>query len=430
MGRTTPSDLPARHAANELPSVRELATNLLPAVDEIAGGMAMALHAQIPELAGDEAGPLFEESRASCRANVGQILRLLSQGDPVGVLSTPPEAIEYARSYVRRELALAVLLRAYRVGQAYFLERFTTALSARITDDPGLGEAIVATNAWVFAYVDEICNRLVTEYRTARDRWSRTPDAIRAEAVRAIIVGTLADPREASRLLGHELERRHHLGLVIWESHPNGSRRPHALGRVASVVADATGMSDLLLVPLGESELWAWLSAREQPHSELPSVMSEAGLHTGVHIATGRSAVGVDGFRSSHIEAVAAARVAVLAGDAAPPTTVYDDVELVSLLSADLERARAFVGYELGALAGTDPPIARLRETMLVLFEEGMSNSRAAQRLCVHHNTVAYRTARAKELLGHGLVERRIQLTAALMLARTLGDAVLGRDSG
>src|SRR5207302_8801661 len=131
--------------------------------------------------------------------------------------------IEYARSYVRRGLALAVLLRAYRVGHAYFLERFTTALSARIGDEPGLGEAILATHAWVFAYVDEICNRLVAEYRTARDRWSRTPDAIRAGTARAIIDGTLDDPRGASRLLGHELERRHHLGLVVWESLQTGS---------------------------------------------------------------------------------------------------------------------------------------------------------------------------------------------------------------
>jgi hypothetical protein len=430
MGLCTPSYPPARHAANELPAVRELAANLLPSVDEIAEGMARALHSQIPELRADEASPLFEETRATCRAHVGQTLRSLSQGAAVGSLSTPPEAIEYARSYVRRELGLSVLLRAYRVGQAYFLERFTTALAALIGDHPGLGGAIVAANGWVFAYVDEICNCLVAEYRTARDRWARTPDAIRAEAVRAIIDGTLDDPREASRLLGHELERRHHLALVIWESHPNGSRHPHALERAASAVAAAAGMNEPLLVTSGGSELWAWLSTLEQPDPEQLDVVSAPDLASGVRAAIGRLAVGIDGFRSSHIEAVAASRVAVLSGDGAPSTTQYDDVELVSLLSADVERARAFVGYELGALAGTEPAIARLRETMLVLLEEGMSNSRAAQRLYVHHNTVVYRTARAKQLLGHGLVERRIQLTAALMLAQTLGDAVLGRDSG
>jgi DNA-binding PucR family transcriptional regulator len=282
----------------------------------------------------------------------------------------------------------------------------------------------------VFAYVDEICNRLVPEYRSARERWARTPEAIRAETVRAIIDGTLDNPRDASRLLGHELERRHHLGLVIWESQPNGSRHPHTLERAASAVADAVGMNEPLLVPTGGSELWAWLSALEQPDAERLDAAPAPDLPPGVRAAIGRPAVGIDGFRASHLEAVSASRVAVLAGADAPSTTRYDDVELVALLSADIERARAFVVYELGALAGMEPAIARLRETMLVLLEEGMSNSRAAQRLYVHHNTVVYRTARAKELLGHGLVERRIQLTAALMLARTLGEAVLPGHSG
>jgi DNA-binding PucR family transcriptional regulator len=105
--------------------------------------------------------------------------------------------------------------------------------------------------------------------------------------------------------------------------------------------------------------------------------------------------------------------------------TLYDDVEVVSLLSEDLERARAFIRHELGELAGSQQSVARLRETMLVLLEEGMSNSRAARRLYVHNNTVVYRAARAQELLGHRLVDRRIQVTAALMLAQTLGYAAL-----
>jgi DNA-binding PucR family transcriptional regulator len=133
----------------------------------------------------------------------------------------------------------------------------------------------------------------------------------------------------------------------------------------------------------------------------------------------------LDGFRRSHFEARAAARVGVLAGSRAAAVTMYDDVELVSLLSGDVERARAFVQDELRGLAGPGKPVARLRETMLVLLEEGMSNAHAAERLFVHHNTVVYRTARAQELLGRRIVDRRFQVTAALMLAQTLGDALL-----
>jgi DNA-binding PucR family transcriptional regulator len=105
--------------------------------------------------------------------------------------------------------------------------------------------------------------------------------------------------------------------------------------------------------------------------------------------------------------------------------TSYDSVELVLLLSADLERARALVRDELRGLGVQGKTNECLRDTMLVLLEEGMSNSRAAARLFVHHNTVVYRTVRAQELLGHRLVDRRFQVTAALMLAQTIGDAVL-----
>ena len=122
--------------------------------------------------------------------------------------------------------------------------------------------------------------------------------------------------------------------------------------------------------------------------------------------------------------------MAVLAGHEAPSVTHYDDVELVSLMSADLERARAFVAYELDGLARSDRTSARLRETILVLLQEGMSNVRAAQRLNVHSNTVAYRTARAQELLGRRLVDRRLQVAAALTLAETLGDVVLDSEGG
>jgi PucR C-terminal helix-turn-helix domain/GGDEF-like domain len=416
--------------ANEVPLVREAATALLASVDEIAHGMTALLHRRIPELADTRGGPLLEETRASCRANVGQIVRALARGEAADTLVTPPEAIEYARSYVRRELPLAVLLRCYRLGQAYFLERWTTALSIAEGSERGFGEAVLASTAWVSAYVDHVCNELEVEYRTARERWARTPDAIRAETTRRILDGTLGDEREAGRLLGHELGHRHHLSVVIWESGEGRNGTARGLEHAASAVADTLGMREPLVMLPGGSELWAWFSALDKPEQDPTTALAELQQPPGVRLAAGRIHVGMEGFRSSHIEARAAARVAVLALENAPSITLYDDVELLSLLSADLDRARAFVSYELGGLAGADRGIARLRETMLVLLEEGMSNSRAAHRLYVHHNTVVYRTARAQELLGHRLADRRIQVTAALMLAQTLGDVVLREAPG
>jgi hypothetical protein len=411
--------------------VRELAAVLLAQDQDIAASMADRLHTAIPELAASGTGPLIEQTRDTCRANVAQILRGLARGEPVNDIVAPAESIECARSYVQRELSLAVLLRAYQVGQACLLERWTGAMAAQAASDPGLGPALTASTAWVFAYVDGVCAQVVAEYGRARERWARTPDAVRAEAARAVLDGSLRDDREASRMLGHELARRHHLALVMWQWNPparDTDRVPYRLERTVAEVAEALRMSEPLVVSPGGSELWAWLSGLKPPEIDPRVPLASIDQPPGVRIAAGRLWVGLDGFRRSHIEARAAAAVAVLAGRAAPTVTHYDDVELVSLLSSDLERARAFVAYELDGLAGSNRASARLRETILVLLQEGMSNARAAQRLHVHSNTVAYRTARGQELLGRRLVDRRVQVAAALMLTQTLGDAVL--DSG
>jgi DNA-binding PucR family transcriptional regulator len=53
---------------------------------------------------------------------------------------------------------------------------------------------------------------------------------------------------------------------------------------------------------------------------------------------------------------------------------------------------------------------------------------RAAKELYVHQNTVTYRVKRAEELLGRGVSEEPLELMCALILADTLGPAVLLED--
>jgi DNA-binding PucR family transcriptional regulator len=149
-----------------------------------------------------------------------------------------------------------------------------------------------------------------------------------------------------------------------------------------------------------------------------------------VLIAFGKPAKGIEGFRSSHAEALQAARIATLAGSARSPVTNYASVELVSLLATDLTRARNFVAGQLGPLAATAEPAARLRDTVLAFLASGGSATRVARELYVHQNTVAYRVKRAEELLGRKVGERPIELTCALTLAAVLGPAVLAGGDG
>jgi DNA-binding PucR family transcriptional regulator len=50
---------------------------------------------------------------------------------------------------------------------------------------------------------------------------------------------------------------------------------------------------------------------------------------------------------------------------------------------------------------------------------------RAAKQLYVHQNTVTYRVKRAEELLDRRVTEDPVELMCALILADTLGTAVL-----
>jgi PucR-like helix-turn-helix protein/diguanylate cyclase with GGDEF domain len=414
---------PARVPAEQLAPVREVAVALLPRAGEIAAGMARSLHELVPELRVDPGPELFEETRAMWASNVGQILRMLSAGEPLVLLSVPPEATEYTRSLVRRGVPLAALLREYHLGQDYFLDEWTHALTERTRDRVGLGAALTAVARWLSGYVDRVCDHLVVEYGAASEQWSRSVAALRADTARSILAGTLQDELEGSRRLGYEL-RRDHVALVVWRvrGYPLDAAE---LMRVASSATEALGAVGSLVVEAGTAELWVWCPRLQGTPEEIQDALESLDIEEGVGVATGRRAAGLEGFRRTHMEAVAAARVASLAREPQRTVTSYHAVELIALLSADLGSARAFVRNELGDLAGPGAHAEQLRETVLAFLEEGMSNRRAGRRLYCHQNTVAYRMARARELLGRPLEDRRTELVAALTLTTALGASVL-----
>ena len=117
------------------PAVRALAAELLPRAPALARGLTDHLVANMPELsAGDD--DLREETRASVEGNVDQVLRLLKLGARADALVVPPDAAEYVRGLVRRGITLAVLLRTYRLGHAWFWDVWCEALTRRVADPP------------------------------------------------------------------------------------------------------------------------------------------------------------------------------------------------------------------------------------------------------------------------------------------------------
>ena len=95
---------------------------------------------------------------------------------------------------------------------------------------------------------------------------------------------------------------------------------------------------------------------------------------------------------------------------------------MVALLASDEQAARRFVRDELRGMTTGDAKSADLRETLRLFLRAGNSRLIAARELNLAANTVAYRVARASELLGRPAVERPTETILALELAEHFPD--------
>ncbi len=400
--------------------VQELAAQLLPRTPELARDMAEHLYTAIPDLAATGDEDLRHELTGSTASNIGQILRLLASGAGLDDVAVPREALEYLRGNVRRGISLAALLRSYRLGHAWLWERWFQELQEAVDDPAELVAASDATSAFMFAYIDAISDQLVEEFGSERERMMRGAAQLRAETVRELLAGEPIDEEVASRRLGYEL-RRHHIALRV----AGTGSEVRGLERTVNEAVACLGPGEPLVMPTGAARFDVWWCSFERPDT---TALEAYEPPAGVVIAFGTSAPGVAGFRRSHTEALQAARVCSLARNTGRTVTSYARVELVALLSGDLERARAFVSGQLGPLAASTESAARLRETVLAFLTSGGSATRVSRELFVHQNTVAYRVKRAEELLGRRVSENPVELTCALTLAAALGASVLPED--
>jgi hypothetical protein len=105
-------------------------------LDSVARELSEAIHAQINELDLD----LRQATYESCRANLSVIMMMLGEGTRPALATPPPEALAYAKEYVRRGLGLETLQRAYRTGQATLSRMWLEELRVRADDAEQLAE--------------------------------------------------------------------------------------------------------------------------------------------------------------------------------------------------------------------------------------------------------------------------------------------------
>jgi DNA-binding PucR family transcriptional regulator len=328
-------------------------------------------------------------------------------GAPVP-LNLGPEPLAIARDLVRRGLDESAL-ESYRVGQNVAW-RFWMRIAFELTSDPDeLRELLDVTAQSIAGFIDAQITGITRQMELEREELTRGTHAERREVVTLIIDGAPITERRASTRLGYELARPH-TAAVVWSDEPEPDR--NALEAAAQAIAGAAGSVRPFTVIAGASTLWVWVAASRRP--EIGELERALGAVPEARIALGPQASGIDGFRRSHLDAIATQRL--LARMESPlRLATYEAVQMVSLVTQDEQRASAFVREALGDLEGAP---AELRETVLTYLHEGSNASRAAERLYAHRNSVLRRLAKADDLLPRPLAENRIQVAVALEVLR------------
>lgn len=382
-------------------------------LDAVVAEMDAAIIATVPALGADEA--IRAEASDSSRGNVRRYLAVARRAADPPPPDVPPEALDFARTVVRRGIESDVIYQGYRQGQQVLWRRWMTT-AEQVATETELAAVLNLSLDLLFRYVDEVLGRVIAEVQREREQVLGGALTRRAETVRLLLDGAPMDPATAGLRLRHDLGR-HQTALVLWTD--RADTRQGTLETAALAVAQAAGARRPLTLAAGITTLWAWVAGDGTPLSGQLAERRPA-IDPHVRVAVGPTLAGLSGFRRSHEAALAIQRLLERNPEGGQIAT-YEELEITTLAAQDEQRAAEFVAATLGPLADDTPTAARLRETLRVFLDQAENAPRAAARLHTHRNTVLQRVARATELLGHRPGDRRLAVELALELRRRLG---------
>jgi hypothetical protein len=373
---------------------------------EVGYEVAQRVASEIPSHVADGG---FDVLRMGTESTTLQLLTALAGSGPEAAVTV--EALGGIPDFVRRRVGLDDLLRGIQLGHAV-IAADVLAECARRGAPSERHEEMRLLSQRMFAFFDGFSTQMAAYYREEEERWSRSESASRLAVVEELLRGRGPGVEAASRRLRYDLGRTH-VGLIAWSSARTLDTDQDALERATSALLRDAGCDQRLVLGAGAGVVWAWASRRSG--DDVVDLLASGALPPTMHAVLGGVGRGIDGFRSSHADAQAA--FALRAAASAPPSvTPYRDVDVVSLLLADPDRAVRFARSELRGLAADDPFTAELRRTLAVYLAEGRSPQLAGERLTVSRNTVTYRVRRAEELLGTPIGVRLLQRQAALAI--------------
>ncbi|WP_328471133.1 PucR family transcriptional regulator [Actinoplanes sp. NBC_00393] len=306
-------------------------------------------------------------------------------------------ALAVARDLVRRGLNESAL-DAYRIGQGVSL-RLWTRITFTLTDDPAeLRELLDVSCRSISTFVDDTVAAISARMQAERADLTRGSHAERRETVLLLLDGAPIGRARAEARLGYPLTGTH-TAAVAWSDDPDSDLGD--LDRAADLLGATT-----LSVTASAATRWLWLHGRADP----VQLRSALGALPTVRLALGPAGTDLDGFRRSHLHALTTQRM--LARLASPQQmATHDEVELVSLITDDPQRADDFVKRTLGRLETAPPEIV---DAVRVFIASQCNASRAAESLFTHRNTLLRRLQRADELLPRPLATDSVHVAVAL----------------
>jgi DNA-binding PucR family transcriptional regulator len=394
----------------------------------------------LPDLAAD--ARTRELVAATVRDTILAAVTVFSTGVPLTSVRTPEAGLELARRLAQRNVPIAAMLRAYRLGQARVQQELITRIAARKASADEVAEAAKDLSSSAFGFVDLVAEEVVAAYQAERDDWMRQRNAARLAKINSVLEARSGELGDAETALGYELARAGHLAAVFW-CEVDGASRLTALERRMPRLAAAVGaVRPPLVIAPDAATLWVWFPVGKQvgasPNAVTATVtaavtetvttaVTEAlAAVPEVYAAFGDPAPGADGFRHSHQQA----RQAQALAHAADPrarlrVTVPALLGPVALLALEPGSAAGWVWSVLGELAVDDAAHARMRETLWAYLSSGSSLATAAAELHLHKNTIQYRVRKAEEARGRPLADGRLDVEVALLACRLLGSTVL-----
>lgn len=314
-----------------------------------------------------------------------------------------PKTTEYIRDLVSRGLA-PDFAEGWRAALAVCWRRWLEECVAHHGANPDLLVEVLDVSAK--SMVQYALDSISALREAGRAAATGNADADAIALIQLITSGVPITEGLAEERLSYRMARRH-LGLVLWTDDP---QRTGALDEVVAAVRSTAAGRSALVARSSATSRWIWLSGTGA--ADAHRVEAIVAKTDEVRAAVGRPGHGLEGFRSSHQDALAAQALVIRLGSDRR-FTAYADVELIDTLTKDRASAHRFVTKTLGPLAEADE---ELRQTLLTYVQCGFNTTRAAAALYAHRNTVDRRVSRANELSAVKVEDNPTHVGAALLV--------------